>query len=213
MNIPFTDNYDDLSNERGHQFKFICESCGNGYMSSFQQSTTGTVAGILGMVGSLVGGKAGKIARTSDDVHRMTAGGQHDKALKKAVKEISPKFMQCKRCGNWVCKDVCWNEERGLCKKCAPILGEEMAAAQAQHARQEAHAHARMSEKEKHLTKEDWDDQKKAVCPKCGAVLKAHAKFCGECGEKISQDRKCPSCGKKVSAGQKFCPHCGKKME
>jgi len=26
-----------------------------------------------------------------------------------AVAEIKPLFLQCKRCGSWVCKDVCWN--------------------------------------------------------------------------------------------------------
>ena len=43
--IPFTGNYDDLSTDRGYQFKFYCEKCHNGYMSSFQTSK-------MGMLGS-----------------------------------------------------------------------------------------------------------------------------------------------------------------
>ncbi len=34
--IEFADNHEDLSTETGHQFKFFCESCGNGYMSEFE---------------------------------------------------------------------------------------------------------------------------------------------------------------------------------
>lgn len=212
MNIPFTDNYEDLSNESGFQFKFICERCGNGYMSTFKKSSTGVVAEALGVVGNLFGGVASNIANTSDDIHRMVAGPQHDKALKEAVEEIRPKFVQCPRCGTWVCREVCWNEERGLCKECAPILGEEMASAQAQHSREEAFAHARMSTEEKHLAEKDWDDQKKAVCPKCGAPVKAHAKFCTECGAPLVSERKCKKCGAKLKEDAKFCPECGEKV-
>ncbi len=212
MDIAFTDNYKNLSNERGYQFKFFCERCGNGYISSFQPSTTGFLSSILRIAGNFLGGEVNKFARTSDDVHRMTSGRQHDKALKKAVKEVRNGFNQCRRCGEWVCEEVCWNEERGLCKGCAPELGEEMASAQAKHAREAAHRHARMSKKEKHLKEKDWDEQKKALCPHCGAKVKAHAEFCGECGEKLVEEIECPKCGKKVSPGQKFCDGCGGKI-
>lgn len=49
-----------------------------------------------------------------------------------------------------------------------------------------------------------------AQCPKCGAALPANAKFCMECGEKITAEETlvCPRCGKTVSKG-KFCPECG----
>jgi membrane protease subunit (stomatin/prohibitin family) len=212
MDIPFTDNYEDMSKETGFQFKFFCERCGNGYMSSFQKSSTGIVSGALGVVGNMLGGSASDVAATSDDIHRMVAGPQHDKALKKAVEEMRPKFAQCNRCGTWVCKEVCWNEERGLCKECAPELGEEMAAAQAQHSREQAFRHARMSKEDKHLTEEDWNDVKKAKCPKCGAKLKAHAKFCSECGEKLVSEQKCSKCGNKLEKDAKFCPECGEKV-
>ena len=36
--IEFTGNYEDLSTDKGYQFKFFCEKCGNGYMSSFRPS-------------------------------------------------------------------------------------------------------------------------------------------------------------------------------
>jgi hypothetical protein len=33
--VPFVQNHDDLSTDRGYQFKFHCDKCGNGYMSRF----------------------------------------------------------------------------------------------------------------------------------------------------------------------------------
>ncbi len=211
MDIAFTNNYEDMSNESGYQFKFFCEKCHNGYISSFQKSGTGLLTGALGAMGNLFGGVASDIAQTSDDVHRMVAGPEHDKALTKAVEEISPKFVQCKRCGTWVCKEICWNEERGLCKECAPILGEEMASAQAQHSRDEAWAHARMSTEEKHLGEKDWSDQKKAACPQCGETVQAHAKFCVKCGANLQSETKCSNCGHTLKADEKFCSNCGNK--
>ncbi len=53
-------------------------------------------------------------------------------------------------------------------------------------------------------------------CAKCGATLPAGAKFCLECGEKITpafsgETITCPGCGKTVAKG-KFCPECGYKF-
>jgi hypothetical protein len=44
--IRFTGNYEDLSTDRGYQFKFFCEKCHNGYMSTFENSA-------MGMLGSV----------------------------------------------------------------------------------------------------------------------------------------------------------------
>ena len=50
-------------------------------------------------------------------------------------------------------------------------------------------------------------------CAKCGAVLQPNAKFCLECGEKVTaplaeNEMICPKCGAKVAKG-KFCLECG----
>ena len=52
-----------------------------------------------------------------------------------------------------------------------------------------------------------------AKCAKCGAALPPNAKFCLECGEKVSPAipenmTVCPQCGNTVPKG-KFCPECG----
>lgn len=50
------------------------------------------------------------------------------------------------------------------------------------------------------------------TCTKCNAPIPANAKFCLQCGEKVSQvesDRLiCPSCGKETESGN-FCMECG----
>ena len=48
-------------------------------------------------------------------------------------------------------------------------------------------------------------------CPKCGALVDANAKFCGECGESLVKT--CAKCGAQIKAGAKFCGECGNKVE
>jgi len=47
--INFVANYEDLSTDRGYQFKFFCDKCRNGYMSLFIPSKMGIrmIAGIM----------------------------------------------------------------------------------------------------------------------------------------------------------------------
>ena len=40
--IQFVQNFQDLSTDRGYQFKFNCDKCGNGYMTEFRASVLGT---------------------------------------------------------------------------------------------------------------------------------------------------------------------------
>src|SRR5205085_249239 len=141
--IRFTGNYDDLSTERGFQFKFYCEKCHNGYMSSFKTSTAGTLASAARVAGNLFGGIFRSVADSSYEEQRADGGTPHDSALKEAVDEIAPIFKQCSRCGNWVCEPICWNKKAGLCENCAPDLDEEMAAAQAGAAREQIQTKAR----------------------------------------------------------------------
>lgn len=62
--------------------------------------------------------------------------------------------------------------------------------------------------------KEEPKEEGGRVCVKCGASLKANAKFCSECGEKQPEDttKFCTNCGSKVKANAKFCPECGEKF-
>jgi hypothetical protein len=205
--IRFTGNHEDLSTDRGYQFKFYCEKCGNGYMSSFKTSKLGMVSSAARVAGDLFGGIFGNVANSSYEVQRAVGGGAHDSALKEAVDEIAPIFKQCTRCGNWVCEPICWNKKAGLCESCAPDLDEEMAAAQAEAAREQIHEKARTVDWTK---ARDVASVSGAVCSSCGAKTQG-GKFCGECGATLGAKRGCGSCGHEADGSPKFCPECGGK--
>ena len=128
--IQFTRNHDDLSTDKGYQFKFYCDKCGNGFMTSFQTSVVGTAGSMLRAAGSIFGGILGQAGNSAYEIQRAVGGPEHDAALRTAVEEARPNFTQCVRCGRWVCNEVCWNADRGLCTECGPKTEVEVAAAQ-----------------------------------------------------------------------------------
>lgn len=205
-NIPFTDNYTDLSSSRGYQFKFFCQKCGNGYMSAFKTNTLGAAASAASAVSSLLGGIFGRAAQGAEQLQALVAGPQHDAALNAAVEEIRPLFKQCSRCGNWVCEPVCWNKKAGLCESCAPDLDEEISAAQAQAARDQVIEKVKTVD---YVGPRDLAQVAAVNCPNCGAKTQG-GKFCPECGATIALKKKCGSCGAEADGTPKFCPECGK---
>ena len=203
--IQFVKNYEDLSTDKGYQFKFYCDHCGNGYMSSFQPSMLGMASGLLTAAGSLFGGIFGQAGHSAYEVQKAIGGKAHDDALQTAVAEIKVKFKQCSRCGKWVCPEICWNEKRSLCEGCAPDLAEETAAAQAQAAVEQIHQKARATDL---VADVDMKVEAVASCPSCGARA-GTAKFCPECGQPLNAKVKCKKCGAELSGAVKFCPECG----
>ncbi len=205
--IEFVRNYEDLSTDQGYQFKFYCDKCGNGWVSDFQTSVTGMAGGLLRVAGNLFGGVLGRAASSEYEVRRAIGGPAHDAALKKAVEQAKQRFHKCSRCGNWVCPDTCWNQEKGLCEACAPDLMEEAAAAQAQAAQRQVQEKALKVDYTKDV---DLASNIKLRCPKCNAQVPG-GKFCPECGAPLSPKVKCAKCGTEMKAGTKFCPECGQK--
>jgi ribosomal protein L32 len=205
--IEFTDNYEDLSTESGYQFKFVCESCGNGYMSSFVASKSGMATGLLRGAGSMLGGFLGSASNGADQLRDLVSGPAHDKALQEAVEEIRPLFVQCKRCGQWVCREVCWNTDRGLCTECAPMAQREISSLQAQITVEQAGEKLREQDLTAGL---NLSASAVVVCPACG-VENEGGKFCQDCGGPLKAQTECPKCGTKFKAGAKFCPECGAK--
>jgi len=198
--IKFTGNYQDLSTDKGYQFKFCCEKCGNGHLSTFKASKLGMASSALRAAGNLFGGVLGNAANSAYEIQRAVGGTAHDEALKEAAEEISKEFKQCSRCGKWVCEQICWNVKVNLCESCAPDLGEETAAAQALAARQEAQT--RLNSPVAAATQ--------AACPACGAKIQG-GKFCPECGKAISTKKRCGKCGVEADGNPKFCPECGER--
>jgi RNA polymerase subunit RPABC4/transcription elongation factor Spt4 len=211
--IKFVRNYSDESTERGFQFEFFCDRCGTGYRTSFQPSATGMVTEALDVASGIFGGILGTAANVGERVHSAAWERAHDKAYATAVEEVKPFFMQCPRCKSWVCKEACWNTERGLCTNCAPDVGVEMAAAQAEEvvtqAREQVRAKTTFTADEKQIKA-----GLRAACPECGAVVQPGAKFCPKCGKPLAggDTKFCVQCGSKMPAGVSFCPECGAKQ-
>jgi membrane protease subunit (stomatin/prohibitin family) len=206
--IEFTGNYDDLSTDKGYQFKFYCEKCNNGYMSSFQSSKFGLAASAMEVASGLFGGVFGKVADSAYQVQRAVGGPAHDAALRAAVAEVKPLFKQCTRCGRWVCEPICFNKKAQLCEWCAPDMDEELAAAQAEAAKEQVFEKAR----DVNWTKgRDLSVASGALCKSCGAKLTG-GKFCPECGTPVSQKKHCVSCGVEAEGSPKFCPECGQRF-
>lgn len=209
--FQFTQNYNDMSTNKGFQFEFCCDRCGTGFRTRFQSSATGMMTDALETAGSIFGGLFGQAADVSERVRSAGWQKAHDEAFIEAIDELRPDFIQCPRCSTWVCRKSCWNNGKGLCKNCAPDLGVEMAAAQASKSVEEVWAHAAMAEEDKHLTEQDWREGVRASCPQCEAPLARNVKFCPECGAKTAQIAFCAECGGKLTPNAKFCPQCGAK--
>jgi uncharacterized OB-fold protein len=211
--IQFVANYDDLSTDRGWQFRFHCDKCGNGFMSPYEASALGTTAGLLRAAGNIFGGMLGTAGNSAFEIQRTIGGAGHDEALRKAVAAGKEHFKQCTRCGRWVCPEVCWNGSAGLCEGCAPKEQEELAAQKAQAESEQIASHARQQDYTQGL---DFSKGGLVVCSKCGAQMSAGTKFCTECGTPntaaaAGQPKFCASCGGKIEPGAKFCPGCGAK--
>ena len=207
--IPYTDNYTDHSTEAGYQFEFFCERCGNGYKSGFKASALGIGSKVARGLSGLLGGRFGNAGYAGDEIKDLTESQAKDKALREAVEECRPLFNQCHRCGQWVCKEICWNTEFNLCVTDAPKLEQEMGAMQSQ---------ARMSQVQEKVQQVDWtkdinvEQKQVALCPNCGAEAEVSAKFCASCGGKLSMPVTCPKCGTESERGTKFCPECGNNL-
>ena len=56
MSIEFVKNFDDLSTEKGFQFRFHCDKCGNGFLSEYATNKLGVAGSFLNAAGSFFGG-------------------------------------------------------------------------------------------------------------------------------------------------------------
>ena len=221
--IQFVANYEDLSTDRGYQFKFYCDKCGNGFMSRYEASVIGTAGSLLRSAGDLFGGWLGSAGNSAYDIQRSVGGKAHDEALERAVAEGKQHFHQCSRCGKWVCPEVCWNKAAGQCEGCAPDYEEEMASAHAQAkadaTREQLHEKARATD---YVSQVDMRagstvkaPQARGAARKCAAcdAEVGQAKFCPECGTPAAPPKpSCAACGHEPEGSPKFCPECGAKM-
>jgi hypothetical protein len=208
--VPFTNNYTDRSTEDGYQFEFFCQRCGNGYASTFEKTVAGFGGRLLSMGGGLLGGSVGDtVEELGRDAGSMQTGTAHEKHFAKAVAQIQPYFGQCHRCGQWVCGNVCWNTQFGLCATCAPRLDQEVAGMQAA---------AQVNQLNDRIQQVDWtrgvqyQEQATGLCASCRGES-GGGRFCQHCGAPQASApearRFCGGCGTQIAPGVMFCTHCG----
>ena len=205
--IEFTDNYEDLSTESGYQFKFCCERCGNGYMSTWKASKAAWPPGLLRGAGSMFGGFLGSASSGADQHPGPGAGPRPRRGAARGRRRDPPAVhpVQALRAvgvrGGLLEQGT--RPLRGLRAHGAARGG----SLQAQITIDQAGEKLR----EQDLT-EGLDLKAPAVliCPSCG-VENEGGKFCAECGGSLLPKTECPKCGTKFKAGSKFCPECGLK--
>ena len=215
----FTRNYKDNSSQSGFQFTFYCDICNDGYKTQFIPSQSNRKAGFLKGVGKAVSigadivgkGRFGHTIERGTNVLGNRFEGmspewrkEHEAAFKIAQNEAKEIFQRCPKCRLYVCEND-WNEQDGLCVKCAPRENVEIAAARAQ----------KMVDGIKNKAKEtevftDSIERKQTICPQCGKPS-GGGKFCNNCGTSLALN-KCPNCGTENNAGTKFCRECGNKL-
>ena len=217
----FTRNYEDNSTEAGFQFTFYCDVCNDGYRSSFVESETYKkgkfIKGIgkgVSTLGSFIGGDASRFGYNADRASNIISERfesrspewqkEHERAFEIAQNEARQHFHRCHGCNQYVC-DTCYNEDEGLCTKCAP--------------RQEVYvAKARADAMKRNIDEAGqsatvWKgeiESKTTVCPVCGKPA-GSGKFCNNCGASMALNT-CERCGAQNALGVKFCNNCGAPM-
>ncbi|MDD2655578.1 MAG: zinc ribbon domain-containing protein [Candidatus ainarchaeum sp.] len=215
----FTKNFADNSTEAGFQFTFYCDNCRDGYKTKFVASSSYGKGRLLKDIGRLIGAGAslaGKynigsgVERGTEVIGERFTGmspewhKEHEKAFEAAQNEGRAHFQRCPKCTDWVCEN-CWNEEEGMCTKCAPREAIEVAAARAGKRTKDIQDKAAVTQV---FTGEI--EAKQVLCPACGKPA-GKGKFCSNCGADL-KIAKCKKCGAKNLAGTKFCSECGKKL-
>ena len=90
--IRFVNNYQDLSTDKGYQFKFHCDKCGNGFMSKFQPSYIGMAGSFLNAASNLLGW-GHSAGNSAYEVQRAVGGSPH--AVKPSEEQKLPKLCAC----------------------------------------------------------------------------------------------------------------------
>ena len=113
--LEYPANVDDLSGDKGFQWKFHCDLCGSGFDSKFIPSKSANKARRLGFlgsglsaIGSVASGSSGsggiygasQGANAASQFQGMSAQWhtEHDNAFQQAVNEAKVHFQRCPRC-------------------------------------------------------------------------------------------------------------------
>lgn len=221
--LEYPENVDDLSGDKGFQWRFHCDLCRSGYDTTFIPSKSGASSRRLGflssglssigtMASSLTGNAAsglygaGQAAGAASQFQGMSAAWhkEHDNAFQQAVAEALHHFSRCPKCRQYVCASD-WNTEAGLCTIDAPSFSAALQAAKAQTRIDQ------MQEAVKAQPQFTGDSSDRAtLCPACGKPSGA-GKFCNNCGSPLGF-KSCPSCHAQNPPTVSFCGECGGRL-
>jgi len=171
------------------------------------------IGGIVGSAAQMTGrlGNVGwGIQQGSDVISERFQGmspewhKEHESVFALAQNEAMGHFHRCPRCKKYVC-DNDWNEEAGLCVVEAPRESTEVAAARADKMVEDIKAKAAQTD-----VFTGKIEQRQTMCPQCGKPA-GEGKFCSNCGAPLALN-KCPQCGASMNPGARFCGECGKKV-
>ena len=206
--IEFTDNYEDLSTELRLSVQVLLRELRQRLHVQLRgQQEPAWPPGCCGGSAASLGGFLGNAATAPSNCATWSPGPAHDKALQNAVEEIRPAVRPVQEVRQWVCREVCWNAERGLCTDCAPIAQREISSLQAQITVEQAGEKLRAAGPDRraqpglqsggHVSRLRGRERGRQVLPGVRRPLLSEAE--------------CPRCGTKYKAGAKFCPECGAK--
>jgi hypothetical protein len=215
----FTRNYEDKSTEAGFEFVFDCDNCGDGFATQFVECHSYKRGNLFRSLGEGIGAGARMLGlhniaygveRGGDMASRQFDGmtpewhKEHEAAFRNAMNEAKEAFHRCHGCNTYVC-DACFNEEEGMCVKCAPRENTAVSKARSRRMVEQIDEMADSADVFKGSI-----TSKQIVCPKCGKPV-AQGKFCGNCGTAVGL-MICPNCGAENQQGTKFCSECGQKL-
>ena len=188
----FTRNYTDDSSDAGYQFTFHCDSCGDGYKTSFLESSTykkkkgsRLIGQGANIAGNLLGGRLASLGWAAEHGSNVLSERfddrspewhkEQEQAFIRAQNEAQQHFHRCPNCTHYVC-DNCLNEDEGLCVQCAPRQEIYVARARAEAMRRNIEAAG-----ENATVWQGKIESKTTVCPACGKPA-GTGKFCNNCG-------------------------------
>lgn len=114
----FTNNFNDLTTEKGFQFEFCCDRCGNCERSQFKGSALAAGSSLLDHAANFFGGLFATAREVAVNARNESWKGDREKAFLDAIEEMRPKFKRCAQCERYVCLD-CWDATTDMCLDCA----------------------------------------------------------------------------------------------
>ncbi len=154
--IQFVANYEDMSTDKGYQFKFFCDKCRNGYMSRWVTSKSGLAGSVLRTAGSVFGGLLGSASHSSYELQRMIGGPE------------APDFQEQLAASHAQAKtDAARDQWQERARRTDYSSGVDLS----------ADATPRASDADVHNAK---------FCPQYGSKAAPGTKFCAECGNRLT---------------------------